>query len=233
MHGSKLVCFKRIPLLPMREPTSISIDVYADIVCPWCYVGRARLQTALDRRPDVEATIRWRPFQLQPDLPSDGKDFRTVLEQKFGSWERAQQMFEHVETMGDAEGLPFDFDAMDVVPNTGDAHRLVLWAQERNAGEEMAERLFKAYFTEGADISDAAVLVDCAADVGLDGDAARSLLDGTEYADAVRDSQQQAHRHGINGVPCYVLDDRYAVTGAQPADVMGEALDAALSADAA
>ena len=214
----------------MTVPSSLSIDVYADIACPWCYIGRARLQTALDRRPAVAPTLRWRPFQLQPDLPPDGTDWRSLAEEKFGGWERAQQMFERVQKAGAEDGLTFDFDAMEVAPNTADAHRLVLWAQDRDAGAALSDRLFEAYFAEGANVSDADVLVDCAASVGLDADDARSLLDGTAYAEAVRESQQQAQRHGINGVPCYVLGDRYAVTGAQPADTMVEAIDAALSA---
>ncbi len=211
-------------------PQSLTIDVYADIACPWCYVGRARLKEALDRRSDLDATLRWRPFQLQPNMPPEGKDFRTVLEKKFGDWSRVQQMFERIQEMGAEEGLTFDFDAIEVAPNTADAHRLVLWAEEQDAGDALADALFRAYFTDGKNVSDREVLVACAAEAGLDADAARSLLAGTDYVEEVRRSQQQAQRRGVTGVPCYVFDDEYAVTGAQPANVLTEAIDEATPA---
>jgi len=203
----------------------MTIDVYADIACPWCYVGRARLKQALDQRPGLDVTLQWRPFQLQPNLPSDGRNFRTVLEQKFGSWDRARQMFDRIRKMGDEEGLTFDFDAIEVAPNTADAHRLVLWAQEQDAGDAMATALFQAYFSEGRNVSDRDVLVACAKDIGLDAEAARSLLEEEKYADEVRASQQQAQRQGITGVPCYVFGGKHAVMGAQPVGVLTEALD--------
>jgi predicted DsbA family dithiol-disulfide isomerase len=203
----------------------MTIDVYADIACPWCYLGRARLQRALDDRDD-EATLRWRPFQLQPDLPPEGADFRSVLEAKFGNWNRAQRMFQRIQTLGAEMDLTFDFDAVDAAPNTADAHRLVLWAQDQDVGDEMATELFRAYFSEGRNVSEPDVLVDCATEVGVDADEARSLLRGDDYADEVRESQQQAERRGITGVPCYVFGDEHVVTGAQPVDVFVEALDA-------
>ena len=207
----------------------MTIDVYADIACPWCYVGRARLKQALDQRPGLDVTLQWRPFQLQPDMPPEGRDFRTVLEQKFGSWDRARQMFDRIRRMGGEEGLTFDFDAIDVAPNTADAHRLVLWAQEQGAGDTMATALFRAYFSEGRNVSDRDVLVACADEIGLDAEAARTLLSGNEYADEVRASQQQAQRQGITGVPCYVIGGDQAVMGAQPAEVLMEALDDAMT----
>ena len=203
----------------------MTIDVYADIACPWCYVGRARLHRALEQRPALDPTLRWRPFQLQPDMPAEGRDFRTVLEQKFGSWDRAEQMFDRIRTLGNELDLDFHFDAIEVAPNTADAHRLVLGAAEQDQGDRMATALFRAYFYEGRTVSDPAVLVDCAADAGLDADAAHSLLEGDDYAEAVRESQQQAQRKGITGVPCYVFDDEHALTGAQSVDVFVEALD--------
>lgn len=202
----------------------MTIDVYADIACPWCYVGRARLKRALADRP-IEVTLRWRPFQLQPDMPAEGRDFRSVLEQKFGDWSRVQNMFDRIQELGDEIGLRFDFDAIDVAPNTADAHRLVLWAQEQDRGDEMATVLFQAYFSEGRNVSDAEVLVDCATEIGFDATKVQALLDSDTYADEVRESQQQAQRRGITGVPCYVFDDKRAVTGAQPVEVFNEALD--------
>ncbi len=207
----------------------MTVDVYADIACPWCYVGRARMKQALDQRPDLGVTLRWRPFQLQPDMPPEGRDFRSVLEQKFGSWKRAQQMFGRIRQMGGEEGLTFNFDAIDVAPNTADAHRLVLWAQGQNKGDAVAAALFRSYFTDGRNVSDQGVLVNCAADVGLDPDAAQGLLSGSEYADEVRASQQQAQRRGITGVPCYAFGEQHAVMGAQSVEALTDALDAVAS----
>ena len=206
----------------------MTIDVYADIACPWCYVGRARLKAALSKRNDLDVSLCWRPFQLQPDMPAEGRDFRTVLERKFGGWDRAERMFERIRQMGGEEGLTFNFDAIEVAPNTADAHRLILWAEEKEgqeAGDAVATALFRAYFTDGRNVSDPSVLAECAADVGLGADEARDLLDGDAYADAVHESQQQAESRGITGVPCYVFNDERAVTGAQPSEVFVEALD--------
>lgn len=203
----------------------MTIDVYADIACPWCYVGRARLKTALAQRPDLEVALRWRPFQLQPDLPPKGRDFRAVLENKFGSWDRAEQMFDRIRRMGD--GLAFDFEAIEVAPHTADAHRLVLWAQDQDTGEAMSTALFQAYFSEGRNVSDREVLAECTAEVGLDPEAVRTLLAGPEYADEVRESQQRARRRGVTGVPCYVFGEQHAVMGAQSVDALTEALDVA------
>lgn len=207
----------------------MTIDVYADIACPWCYVGRARLKKALDQRSDLEVALRWRPFQLQPDLPPEGHDFRAVLEQKYGNWDRAVQMFGRLRQMGSEEGLTFDFESIEVAPNTADAHRLVLWAQEQAAGDAMSTALFQAYFSEARNVSDWEVLVDCAAEVGLDPEPARTLLAGTEYTETVRESQKQAQRRGVTGVPCYVFGEQHAVMGAQSVDTLTEALDAAVA----
>jgi predicted DsbA family dithiol-disulfide isomerase len=203
----------------------MTIDVYADIACPWCYVGRSRLKTALEQTGAPDATLRWQPFQLQPEMPPEGRDFREVLSAKFGGWGQAKKMFHRLETLGADEGLSFDFDAIEVAPNTADAHRLVLWAQEQDRGDAMATALFRAYFSEGRNVSDADVLVDCAAEAGLDADDARTLLDGDDYAAVVRESQQRAQRQGITGVPCYIFEGQHAVTGAQPVEVFRDALD--------
>lgn len=204
---------------------SLSIDVYADIAWPWCYVGRAQLRRALERRPERDVALQWRPFQLQPDLPPDGRDFRAVLEAKFGSWQRAQQMFARIQERGKELALTFDFDAIETAPNTADAHRLVLWADEHNRSDKMATALFQAYFSEGRNVSDRAVLADVAEQVGGDAEAVRSLLAGNEYAEAVRESQRQAQRRGVTGVPCYVFEDKHVLTGAQPVEAFVEVLD--------
>jgi predicted DsbA family dithiol-disulfide isomerase len=135
-------------------------------------------------------------------------------------------MFDRIRQMGGEEGLEFDFDAIDIAPNTADAHRLVLWAQDQEEGDEVATALFRAYFSEGRNVSNQDVLVACADESGLDAEASRELLKGTEYADEVRVGQQQAQRRGITGVPCYVFNGEQAVMGAQPVDTLIEVMDA-------
>lgn len=204
------------------------IDVCADIACPWCYVGRARLAEVPEQRPALDVTLQWRPFQLQPDLPSMGRNFRTVLEERFGGWDRAQNMFDRIQRMGKEEGLTFDFEGIKIAPNTADAHRLVLWADEQGVGDAVATALFEVYFSEGRNVSDQAVLVDCANEAGLSVESAQALLEKAEYAREVQESQQEAQQRGITGVPCYVFDGDRAVRGTQRAGVLTEALDVAV-----
>jgi predicted DsbA family dithiol-disulfide isomerase len=217
----------------------MTIDVYADVACPWCYIGHARLRTALSERDDLTPTIRWNPFQLQPDMPAGGREWRAFAEEKFGGWERAQQMFERVEAAADQEGLSVHFDRMTTAPNTADAHRLILWAQDggpdaapigESPGERLAESLYRAYFEKGANVSDPDALVAAAEEAGCDPDEARSLLDGEAFAEAVDESQQRAERLNIQGVPCYVFGERYALAGAQPPEKIHQAIAAAQGA---
>jgi len=213
-------------LMPDDAPPLI-IDVHADIACPWCYIGHQRLEQALEARPEIDVVLRWRPFQLQPGMPSEGRPWREFAQEKFGSWEKAETMFEHVRDTGSDDGLVFNFDAMEVAPNTADAHRLVLWAEGQSAGVEMSERLYAAYFAEGANVSDRDVLAGCAADAGLDPDAARSMLQGEDWKQEVVRAQDLARQRGVTGVPFHVFDEQYAVSGAQPVEAFTRTLDAA------
>jgi predicted DsbA family dithiol-disulfide isomerase len=215
---------------------SETIDAFADLACPWCYIGRARLRRVLGERPDLDVTVHWRPFQLQPGLPPEGMPWRAFAERKFGGWERAQTIFDHVTRLGAEEGLTFDFDAMPKAPNTAAAHRLLLWAGDtagNTAADALADALFRAYFAEGADVTDPAVLAARAEAVGLAGDEAQAVLVGDRYADAVAESQREAQALGVQAVPYYVLSPAHAIPGAQPAEVMRLALDAAFGETAA
>jgi predicted DsbA family dithiol-disulfide isomerase len=211
----------------------LRIDAYADVVCPWCHIGRSRVKAALAERPDLDVDIRWRPFQLHPDMPAEGRDWRSFAEEKFGSWDRAQSMFERVAALGEEEGLAFDFDALANAPNTTDAHRLILWAEDEGRGDAAADAFFRAYFADGADLTDGATLAGVAARAGLPEAGARAVLEGDAYAEAVAESQQKAGRLGIQGVPCYVFNGRYALSGAQPVDRISAAIDTALEKSAA
>jgi predicted DsbA family dithiol-disulfide isomerase len=204
----------------------MKIDVYADVVCPWCYVGEKRLEEALRNRPDLEVERRWRPFQLRSEMPAGGVPWRPFALEKFGGEEGMRRAFAHVAAAGKPDGVRFDFDRVASAPNTVDAHRLILHASRRGREWSMADALFRGYFAEGRDLNDAEALTAMAADAGLDPDEARAYLAGDSGAQDVWESQQVAAGLGIGGVPFYVIDDRYAVSGGQPAEVWLRTLEA-------
>ncbi len=201
------------------------IDVYADIACPWCYIGERRLEAAIQQRPDVEIVRHWRPFQLQPDLPAQGIPWNEFVPQKFGSIERATQMFAQVARAGKPDDIDFRFDRVATAANTGDAHRLILYAGEQNREWEMAEALFRAYFTEGRDLNSIDTLVEIATSVGIAEDNVRRLFATTMYSSEVEGSQELAGQLGVQGVPFFVIDERYGLSGAQPVEVLLQAID--------
>jgi len=203
------------------------------VVCPWCWIGETRLYRALEQRPDIQAEVIWRPYQLQPDLPPEGLPWDEVVRTKFGGPERARAMFQHVAAAGAEDGLAFDFESIPTHPNTRDAHRLVLLAQEAGIGREMAEALFRANFTEGRDIGKTGVLADVAAGVGLDRDRIARFLGGDQLGRVVDEGQAEARELGINGVPFFVFEGKYAFSGAQPLETFVAVLDRVLTMDAA
>ncbi len=205
------------------------IDVYSDVVCPWCYIGGRRLEKALALRPDLQVERRWRPFQLSPDMPKAGMAWAEFAQRKFGGWNQAQAIFARVTAMGAADGITLAFDRVASAPNTVDAHRLILFAAARGRRWETADALFRAYFVEGKDLNDHEQLVVVASGVGLEASEVRGYLSGEDGVAEVLASQEEAGRLGIAGVPFYVFDGRYALSGAQPVEVFGRALDAAAS----
>jgi predicted DsbA family dithiol-disulfide isomerase len=201
------------------------IEVWADVVCPWCWIGETRLHRALGQRPQIQVEVVWRPFQLQPDLPPEGKPWDEVIRTKFGGPERAQAMFQQVAAAGAQDDLRFDFNAIPSHPNTRDAHRLVLLAQQSGVGRQMAEALFAANFTEGRDVGKTGVLADVAAQVGMDRDRVARFLGGGELGREVDESQAEAASLGISGVPYFVIDGKYAFSGAQSLETFVSVLD--------
>ena len=210
----------------------MTVDVFADIACPWCYIGERRLRRALEARPDAAARVRWRPFQLQPDLPREGIGWKEFVPRKFGNWINARAMFGYVEKAGAEDGIRFDFERIATAANTADAHRVVLFAQERGLAWEAAEALFAAYFAEGRDLGDRDELAAVAASAGLDRAEVREMLSGRDYADEVDASQETARANDITGVPFFIFAGRYAVSGAQPLDVLLQAIDLAIREEA-
>jgi predicted DsbA family dithiol-disulfide isomerase len=195
-------------------------------MCPWCYIGKRRLEAALERTSH-ELTIHWRPFQLDSTLPAEGKDRQLYLEEKFGSAEQASQIYSNVVNAGAVENIPFAFDKIKVSPNTLDAHRLIRWAG--GAGPELQDRivesLFQAYFIFGENIGDHDVLVRIADDAGMDCELVANLLDGDADKDLVRKEIELAHKMGVTGVPTFIVDNTYALVGAQPAEQLIAAID--------
>ncbi len=204
----------------------MKIDVYADVVCPWCYVGQKRLEEALRCRPDLEVERCWRPFQLRPEMPAGGVPWRPFALEKFGGEEGMKRAFAHVAAVGEPDGVRFDFDRVASAPNTVDAHRLILHVARRGREWPVADALFRGYFAEGRDLNDPEALAAMAADADLDPDEARAYLAGDSGAQDVWESQQVAAGLGIGGVPFCVIDDRYAVSGGQPAEVWLRTLEA-------
>ncbi|MBZ9794306.1 DsbA family oxidoreductase [Mesorhizobium sp. ES1-4] len=210
----------------MSEANAITVDVVSDVVCPWCFIGQKRLDKAVAAAGDVEVHIRWRPFQLDPTIPPQGKDRREYMLAKFGSDERVREIHARIEPLGEAEGISFAFDAIKVAPNTLDAHRLIRWAGA--AGEDvqnrLVRRLFQLNFEEGADIGDYTVLVEAAREAGMDASVVETLLPSDADVEAVRTEIATASRMGITGVPCFLLEGKYAVMGAQDADTLADAI---------
>ncbi|TSE04209.1 DsbA family protein [Mesorhizobium intechi] len=210
----------------MSEANAITVDVVSDVVCPWCFIGQKRLDKAIAAAGDVDVHIRWRPFQLDPTIPPQGKDRGEYMRAKFGSDERIRQIHARIEPLGEADGISFAFDAIKVAPNTLDAHRLIRWAGA--AGEavqnRLVRRLFQLNFEEGVNIGDHAVLVEAAREAGMDASVVATLLPTDADVEAVRTEIATASRMGISGVPCFLLEGKYAVMGAQDVDTLADAI---------
>ena len=212
-----------------REQPMVRIDVYADIVCPWCYIGEKRLEKALAMRPELIVTRRWRPFQLRPEMPTGGIPWPEFAREKFGGEHNARAAFGQVTALGADEGIHFDFGRVASAPNTVDAHRVILHAADYGLQWEMADFLFHAYFAEGANLNDTLDLSSAAGRAGLDAEEVRSFLSGSGLRDVVWQSQEEAGRIGVGGVPFYVFDGRHGLSGAQPMEVFLRTLDAAVA----
>jgi len=201
------------------------IDVFSDVVCPWCFVGKRRLEQALAEGRLTDAVIHWHAFQLNPDLPPEGVDRRQYLEAKFGPG-AVERIHARLDEAGRSAGIEFHFDAIGRSPNTFDAHRLLWLAAPQGKQGALKEALLKAYFMEGRDVGDRAVLADIAAQVRLDGEVSTWLASGAGVRE-VREDLSQAARLQISGVPFFIFDGRIALAGAQPPEVFLQALDAA------
>jgi predicted DsbA family dithiol-disulfide isomerase len=206
-------------------PASIKVDVVSDVVCPWCYIGKHRLEAALALVPDVEVAINWRPYFLNPWIPREGIDRRTYLETKFGSVERYAAIAERVVAAAAMEGLVYAPDKVSRQPNTIDCHRLILWSRSASDPAKVKQRLMELYFAEGADLSDPRVLIQAAVDCGMDGELVRRLLASDADAERIESEANSAKEAGIDGVPCFIFGGSVIVTGAQSPEYLANAIE--------
>ena len=214
----------------MPDPVAekLTIDIISDVVCPWCYIGKRRLESALAelaaREPAVRPFVSWHPFQLNPELPREGIDRRAYVEDKFGGPERAREVYERVREVGALVGIPFAFGAIGLQPNTRDAHRLISWAQAQGDADALVERLFRAYFLDGRFVGDCEVLAAIAGEAGLDADAAREYLASEQGEDTVAAMDRRVRELGVGGVPFFIFGGRVAVSGAQEPETLLDAI---------
>ncbi|THV25169.1 DsbA family oxidoreductase [Peteryoungia ipomoeae] len=205
----------------------ITIDLVSDVVCPWCYLGKARLDLAIaEVQDEIGIDVNWRPYQLNPDYPPEGVEHQVELAKKLGGKEQMDRAHAHLRQLGAEVGIYFDFDAIKVGPNTLDAHRLIHWAgqESREAQTKVVDLLFKANFEQGRNIGDQTVLLDIAAEAGLSRAVIESLLSGDADVDHVLAEVEAAKQMGVNGVPFFIFDQQYAVSGAQPPEELANAL---------
>ena len=208
------------------DPVPLRIDFVSDVVCPWCAIGLASLEQALQRlQGEVAADIHFQPFELNPQLPPEGEDIAGHLQRKYGMDEaQLAQNQERIRQRGAELGVVFDLGARSRIYNTFDAHRLLHWAETEGRQRELKHALLRAYFSEGKDVSDRDTLVAIAASAGLDAGRARAILDSGEFAEEVRASERFFQQLGISGVPAIIIERRHLVSGGQPPEVFERAL---------
>jgi predicted DsbA family dithiol-disulfide isomerase len=203
----------------------MQIDIVSDAVCPWCFIGKRRLEKALALRPDMEFDIRWRAYRLDPSIPPEGVDRKQYMQAKFGNNPNRQAMQDALKQAGDSEGIAFAFDKIARSPNTLDSHRLIRWSASAGVQNEVVERLFEAYFEEGRDIGNADVLIEIASDAGMDSATVADLLEQGADREIIEKEDVMAHRLGITGVPTFIFQNKYLVSGAVDPEALLEIID--------
>lgn len=210
----------------MADRQALRIDVVSDVVCPWCFLGQKRLDAAIAASPDIDVSITWRPFQLDATIPAEGLDRKAYMRAKFGDEARLREAHARLDALGAAVGIHYDFDAIKISPNTLDAHRVIRWAgaEGLETQNRLVRDLFKAYFEEGRNIGEHAVLVEAAKEAGMDRAVVESLLASDADREAVAEEAATASRMGITGVPCFLFESKYAVMGAQEVAALSDAI---------
>lgn len=211
----------------------MDIAIISDTVCPWCYIGKRRLEKALESRPAMAARLRWRPFLLNPEMPPEGIDRSAYLLRKFGSEARIRRIYGAIEEAGQSVEIEFAFDRIGRTPNSVNSHRLVRFAERQGLANEAVEAAFVAYFEEGRNIGDANVLAGIGKEIGLDAPRLRTYLESDEDVQFVYQENADAHRLGVSGVPSFVFNGHMILSGAHEPSVLVRMLDAAAAETAA
>lgn len=197
---------------------NLSVAVISDVICPWCFIGKRRLEKAVGNY-EKPVTVSWHPFQLNPAMPKEGIGRRDYRIGKFGSWERSLELDANIVAVGKQEGIHFDFEPIERTPNTLDAHRLIWLADKEGIQDAVVEVLFLAYFTDGRDISNQQTLIDVVAEAGMDRQLAEATLNSQEGMDAIEEAGEQAQRFRVDSVPFFIINSEIAIQGAQSPDV--------------
>jgi predicted DsbA family dithiol-disulfide isomerase len=217
----------------MPDSQPVRIDVISDVVCPWCFIGKHRLEKAIALTPDIPVEVHWRPYFLNDWIPREGISREQYLTTKFGSPERYKGIAGRVSQAAADEGLTYAIDKISRQPNTTDAHRLIRWAEDLGKAGEMKQKLMDLYFTAGADLTDREVLVEAAADIGLDAEEVREALKSDLDVARIEQEAQSAKEAGIDGVPCFIFGGKFAVSGAQAPEYLAQAIERAANAQQA
>lgn len=208
----------------MTKPV-IKVDIVSDVVCPWCFIGKRRIEKAMATLShEFDFEVSYLPFELNPQTPKEGFNQKEYLAKKFGSEEKYNQITSHVTHVAAEEGLQFNFDKQHVSPNTKDAHRVIWFAKKEGKQLEVKEAFLKAYFEQGVDLTKKENIVSVASSVGLDAKRVNSLLDSQEGLQEVNELEELNYQRGVSGVPFYIINNQYGISGAQPADVFIQAL---------
>ena len=218
---------------PDYIPPMITLDIISDPICPWCYIGKARLDQAIAETGIDPFDVNWRIFQLNPEMPAQGMDRKAYLEAKFGGPEGAERVYSHVRTVAKETGLDLKFDAIPRTPNTFDAHRLIRWAKATGHQSEVVQELFQRYFEQGQDISDRDTLLDAAEAAGMEREIVERLLASDADRAELEAEEEAARQMGVTGVPCFIIGGRYVLQGAQDPETWKRVLrelDAAMAA---
>ncbi|OIQ32057.1 MAG: polyketide biosynthesis protein [Alphaproteobacteria bacterium MedPE-SWcel] len=202
-----------------ETPPLVKLDILSDPICPWCYIGKTLLDRALAEESDLPFVVEWHPFQLNPDMPAAGMDRRSYLESKFGGKDNAVRVYAQIAEHAEKSGVPIDFEAMKRTPNTTDAHRLIHWAGLEAKQSPVVDALFQAYFVEGKDIGDHAVLADVADQAGMDRAVVQRLLSGDSDRQDIQDRDAHSRKMGVTSVPTFIVANQHVIPGAQPPEL--------------
>ena len=203
---------------------NIKIDIVSDVACPWCYVGKSRLEKALAMVPEIKADITWQPFQLDPSVPIEGRDLKPYYAAKFGGEEKVQLIFQHMESVGDAEGIAFDFSKMERTMNTLPLHVLMLEAEKEGFKAKLKERFFKAYFEDATDLSKTENIVQIMAEFGWEAEKVETILANESLFEEVKEKISYFQSRGVSAVPFFIFNEKYGISGAQPPQVLADTL---------